>query len=128
MAVYARAAQHHSALVLHIPKQSLVKTIGFAALRTISEGDDRQVGRRAWIEPVDLLQAGMKIACKRQLFGLCRPESDTSGILKGSPKRQPRKLPFRSGDRAAGQGTHLESPNGEDILGTRLDAMGRVGP
>src|SRR3546814_12227129 len=65
MAVYARAAQHHSALVLHIPKQSLVKTIGFAALRTISEGDDRQVGRRAWIEPVALLPAGLQIACKR---------------------------------------------------------------
>src|SRR3546814_3147579 len=93
MAVYARAAQHHSALVLHIPKQSLVKTIGFAALRTISEGDDRQVGRRAWIEPVDLLQAGMKIACKGQIFGLCRPESGPSGDLKGKDRKSTRLNP-----------------------------------
>src|SRR5580765_2702558 len=69
-AVDARAAHHHTPLLLDMLHQPLVELIEVPAFRQIAEGDDRKLRFGSGIEPVDFGQARMEIARERKLFGL----------------------------------------------------------
>src|SRR5437868_2837089 len=87
-AIDAGAAEHHPPLLLNLADQALVIVIHITALGQIAEGDDREVGRRTWIEAVDLRQARMEIAGERELLGLRRAEGGDAGDLQRQPQAQ----------------------------------------
>src|SRR5918993_845537 len=84
-AVDARAAHHHAAFLLQMLEQPLGKVVGIAILRNIAEGDDRKVGRPSGVEPIDLRQARVEVASKRELLRLGGTERGDARDLQRQP-------------------------------------------
>src|SRR5918993_2576325 len=85
-AIDARAAHHDAAFLLQMLEQSLGTAIGIAVLRNITKGDDRKIGWRSGVEPIDLRQARVEIASKRELLRLGRAERGDTRDLQRQPQ------------------------------------------
>src|SRR3546814_10615375 len=68
----------------------------------------------------------MKIAGKRQLVGLCRPESGHSGDVKGKPYAQRPKVACKLRRQVGGRRSHLGVSKRADIFGTRAEGIEQV--
>src|SRR3546814_20104339 len=68
----------------------------------------------------------MKIAGKRQLVGLCRPESGHSGDVKGKPYAQRPKVACKLRRQVGGRRSHLGVSKRADIFGTRAEGIKQV--
>ena len=127
-AVDARAAQHHPAFLLQMLEQPLVELVGIAVLRQVAESDDRQVGRRARVEAVDLRQPRVEVAGERQLLRLRGAERGDAGELQRQPQAQRAEMAGQLGRQIGGRRPDLGLAERPDVFGAALNASSRCRP